>query len=75
MVRTTRIARMALISVILLVCFLGFRLWLRGNSFDAGSFEPENVLYKGEIVETGTKDDILSNPEHDYTKHLLSSEL
>jgi len=33
------------------------------------------VMYKGEIVETGTKDDILSNPEHDYTKHLLSSEL
>lgn len=33
------------------------------------------VMYKGEIVEIGTKDDILSNPEHDYTKHLLSSEL
>lgn len=43
MVRSAKVARIALTFAILLVCFLGFRLWLRGNTFDVGSFEPGNV--------------------------------
>ena len=30
------------------------------------------VMFKGKIVETGTKDDILRNPQHPYTQGLLS---
>lgn len=32
------------------------------------------VMTSGKIVETGTVADIFSNPQHDYTKHLLTSE-
>ena len=31
------------------------------------------VMYKGQIVETGTRDEILSNPQHKYTQSLLSA--
>ncbi len=31
------------------------------------------VMYLGQVVEHGAKDDILNNPQHDYTKKLLSS--
>lgn len=31
------------------------------------------VMYLGEIVEIGTRDQILSNPQHSYTKKLLSA--
>ena len=31
------------------------------------------VMYKGRIVETGTRDDILKNPQHKYTQSLLSA--
>ena len=31
------------------------------------------VMYLGELVEFGNTDDIFSNPQHDYTKTLLSS--
>ncbi|ACI19587.1 ABC transporter ATP-binding protein [Dictyoglomus thermophilum] len=31
------------------------------------------IMYKGEIVETGTPDEIISNPKHDYTKNLIGS--
>ncbi len=30
------------------------------------------VMYKGEIVEAGTKDEVLNNPQHPYTKGLMS---
>lgn len=33
------------------------------------------VMYKGKIVETGSRDKILEQPEHDYTRHLIQSEL
>ena len=33
------------------------------------------VLYKGEIVESGDTQNILSNPSHDYTKKLIDSSL
>ncbi len=32
------------------------------------------VMYKGEIVEIGKVSEVFSNPKHDYTKKLLSSE-
>ncbi|MCW5757242.1 MAG: ABC transporter ATP-binding protein [Phycisphaeraceae bacterium] len=31
------------------------------------------VMYKGKIVETGSRDEILTNPQHMYTKSLLSA--
>lgn len=31
------------------------------------------IMYKGEIVETGTRDEIFENPQHDYTKSLLAA--
>ncbi|MGB5953202.1 MAG: ABC transporter ATP-binding protein [Ornithinimicrobium sp.] len=31
------------------------------------------VMFKGELVETGTCDEVLTNPQHDYTKMLLGS--
>ncbi|USQ74962.1 ABC transporter ATP-binding protein [Ornithinimicrobium cryptoxanthini] len=31
------------------------------------------VMFKGELVETGTADEVLLNPQHDYTKMLLAS--
>ena len=33
------------------------------------------VLYRGEIVESGDTQNILSNPSHDYTKKLIDSSL
>jgi ABC-type oligopeptide transport system ATPase subunit len=33
------------------------------------------VMYKGNIVETGSRNQILNHPEHDYTKHLIQSKL
>ena len=32
------------------------------------------VMTKGKIVESGPVEDIFTNPQHDYTKHLLASE-
>ncbi|KQV31936.1 microcin ABC transporter ATP-binding protein [Rhizobium sp. Root1203] len=32
------------------------------------------VMTKGEIVETGTVEEVFTNPKHDYTRHLLASE-
>ncbi|SMF38802.1 microcin C transport system ATP-binding protein [Xaviernesmea oryzae] len=32
------------------------------------------VMTKGKIVETGTVEDVFTNPQHAYTRHLLSSE-
>lgn len=32
-----------------------------------------NIMYKGRFVETGTKQEIYSNPQHIYTKRLLSA--
>ena len=31
------------------------------------------VMYLGEIVEHATRDQLFSNPQHSYTKELLSS--
>ena len=31
------------------------------------------VMFKGDLVETGTADEVLLNPQHDYTKMLLSA--
>lgn len=31
------------------------------------------VIYKGEIVEKGNSQEVLMNPKHEYTKHLLES--
>jgi ABC-type oligopeptide transport system ATPase subunit len=31
------------------------------------------VMYKGKIVETGSRDEILTNPQHKYTQSLLSA--
>jgi peptide/nickel transport system ATP-binding protein len=33
------------------------------------------IMYAGRVVETGTRDEILRNPRHPYTKKLLSSRL
>ncbi len=30
-------------------------------------------MYTGQIVETGSRDDILKNPQHKYTQSLLSA--
>ena len=30
------------------------------------------VMFRGEIVETGTKKELLNNPKHPYTKALLA---
>lgn len=32
------------------------------------------VMTKGKIVETGTVEEVFTNPRHDYTRHLLASE-
>ncbi len=32
------------------------------------------VMHHGKIVESGKTEDIFTNPQHDYTKHLLSAE-
>ncbi|AYG64798.1 MULTISPECIES: ABC transporter ATP-binding protein [unclassified Rhizobium] len=32
------------------------------------------VMTKGHIVETGTVEDVFTNPRHDYTRHLLAAE-
>jgi microcin C transport system ATP-binding protein len=32
------------------------------------------VMTKGKIVETGTVEEVFTNPKHDYTRHLLASE-
>ncbi|TCU18362.1 ABC transporter ATP-binding protein [Rhizobium sullae] len=32
------------------------------------------VMTKGKIVETGTVEEVFSNPKHDYTRHLLAAE-
>lgn len=32
------------------------------------------VMHQGKIVETGKTEDIFTNPQHDYTRHLLSAE-
>ncbi|KQT53870.1 MULTISPECIES: ABC transporter ATP-binding protein [unclassified Aureimonas] len=32
------------------------------------------VMYRGEIVETGPTEEIFSNPQHHYTRHLLAAE-
>jgi len=32
-----------------------------------------SIMYKGRFVETGTKEDIYTNPQHIYTKRLLSA--
>ena len=31
------------------------------------------VMYKGQIIETGTPDEIMKNPQHEYTQTLVSS--
>ncbi|MFD1607430.1 ABC transporter ATP-binding protein [Oceanobacillus luteolus] len=31
------------------------------------------IMYKGKIVETGSRDEIFENPQHDYTKTLLNA--
>jgi microcin C transport system ATP-binding protein len=33
------------------------------------------VMYQGQIVETGSSEDIFSNPQHDYTNLLMQSDL
>ena len=37
----------------------------------AETVEDVAVMYGGKIVEKGTTEEILKNPRHDYTKHLL----
>ena len=39
----------------------------------AGMCDEVIVMYRGEIVETGTTDEIFYNPQHDYTKQLLAA--
>ena len=31
------------------------------------------VMYKGQIIETGTPDEVIKNPQHEYTQKLVSS--
>ena len=31
------------------------------------------VMYKGQIIETGTPDEIMKNPQQEYTQTLVSS--
>ena len=33
------------------------------------------VMHKGEIVETGTIEEVFGNPKHEYTKKLLSAHM
>lgn len=33
------------------------------------------VMYQGQIVETGSSEDVFTNPQHDYTKLLMQSDL
>ncbi|EGW40912.1 oligopeptide transport ATP-binding protein oppF [Desulfosporosinus sp. OT] len=33
------------------------------------------VMRRGKIVEMGTVDEVFENPQHEYTKHILASNL
>ncbi|HQZ13092.1 MAG TPA: ABC transporter ATP-binding protein [Devosia sp.] len=53
----------------------GMSLMLITHDFGvvAGMVERVNVMYRGEIVETGAVDDIFANPQHAYTQSLLAA--
>jgi ABC-type dipeptide/oligopeptide/nickel transport system ATPase component len=53
----------------------GMSLMLITHDFGvvAGMVERVNVMYRGEIVETGPVDDIFANPQHSYTQSLLAA--
>jgi ABC-type dipeptide/oligopeptide/nickel transport system permease component len=55
MVRSARAARVVLVSTILLTSFIGLRVWINGNSFNAEALEPDNIV--GHI-------ETLSSPEY-----------
>jgi ABC-type dipeptide/oligopeptide/nickel transport system ATPase component len=39
----------------------------------AGMVERVNVMYRGEIVETGEVERVFSEPQHAYTRELLNA--
>jgi peptide/nickel transport system ATP-binding protein len=53
----------------------GMSLMLITHDFGvvAGMVEKVNVMYGGEIVETGPVDDVFARPRHDYTRALLEA--
>ena len=53
----------------------GMSLMLITHDFGvvAGVVERVNVMYRGEIVETGSVERVFAEPEHDYTRALLNA--
>ena len=54
---------------------LGSSVIIITHSFSVASYIADSIaiLYKGSVVEFGSKEEVLSNPKHPYTKELLSN--
>ena len=65
MIKTNNLTQTALLCFILSMLFLPVA--------NAGLVDTISVMYKGEIVESGSVNKIIDNPSHPYTKKLINS--